>query len=140
MGWSWRNGVVAAHRWRLALPVALWLAGGAAVGQGNQAQRFPDVVAVDVRAAGAEVFDFDVTVSSPYDTPARYADGFRVTTPSGGVLGERQLRHDHQTEQPFTRDLHGVRVPAALRTVIVQARDRQHGYGGRSVQVRLPGR
>ena len=108
--------------------------------QSRESQRFPDIVAVKVRSAGAEVFDFDVTVSSPYDTPALYADGFRVTSLSGEVFGERKLLHDHQDEQPFTRDLHGVRIPRQVRQVVVQGRDQQHGYGGKSVQVQLPGR
>ena len=103
-------------------------------------QRHPDVVAAKVRAAGPDRFDFDVTVSSPYDTPKRYADAFRVTTIEGKVLGERILLHDHATEQPFTRDLYGVAIPAGIRTVRVQARDMKHGYGGRTVDVALPGR
>ena len=103
-------------------------------------QKHPDVVAVQVRQRAADSFDFDVTVSSPYDTPRRYADAFRVTDAGGRVLGERILLHDHANEQPFTRDLHGVRIAPDVRTVNVQARDMQYGYGGKSVSVRLPGR
>ena len=104
------------------------------------AGRFPDIVDARVRAAGGGVFDFDVTVSSPYDTPARYADGFRVLTPEGTELGVRKLWHDHQHEQPFTRDLHGVRVPPEVRRVVIQGRDQRHGWGGRTLEVALPGR
>lgn len=104
------------------------------------AQRFPDVVAVQVRASGADSYDFDVTISSPYDTPRRYADGFRVTGQDGKVFGERKLLHDHADEQPFTRDLHGVVIPRGVRAVVVQARDQQYGYGGKAVEVVLPGR
>lgn len=101
---------------------------------------FPDVLAAKVRASGANTFDFDVTVSSPYDTPARYADGFRVTDQAGMVLGERKLWHDHQSEQPFTRDLYAVKIAPGLKTVTVQARDQRSGYGGKAIEVRLPGR
>lgn len=104
------------------------------------AQRFPDVVAVQVRASGAESYDFDVTISSPYDTPRRYADAFRVTGKDGKVFGERKLLHDHADEQPFTRDLHGVVIPRGVRAIVVQARDQQFGYGGKSVEVMLPDR
>lgn len=104
------------------------------------AQKFPDVIDVRVRERTAQRFDFDVTVSSPYDTPQRYADGFRVTTPEGETLGERTLFHDHAGEQPFTRDLYGVHVPPGVRSVVVQARDQKHGYGGRAQRVKLPGR
>jgi hypothetical protein len=103
-------------------------------------QRFPDVVAVKVRSSGPDLFDFDVTISSPYDTPQRYADGFRVKTPGGGVLGERKLLHDHQDEQPFTRDLYSVRIRKPVSRVLVEARDQKFGYGGKVVEVALPGR
>jgi hypothetical protein len=103
-------------------------------------QRFPDVVSVKVQARGQDRFDFDVTVSSPYDTPRRYADGIRVVGRNNEVLGERKLLHDHADEQPFTRDLSVVKVPPGVRAVVVQARDQKYGYGGKSVQVALPGR
>ncbi len=76
--------------------------------------RFPDVMSAKVRAAPGGRFDFDITVSSPYDTPQRYADGFRVVAPTGAVLGERTLWHDHQGEQPFTRDLYAVPIPPGV--------------------------
>lgn len=103
-------------------------------------QRYPDVISATVQARDADIFDFDVTVSSPYDTPQRYADAFRVTGRDGVVYGERRLLHDHATEQPFTRDLYGVRVPRGVRNVVVHARDQKFGYGGRTVELMLPGR
>jgi hypothetical protein len=103
-------------------------------------QRFPDVIAAKVRASGAGQFDFDVTLSSPYDTPQRYADAFRVSTLEGKQLGERVLLHDHQTEQPFTRDLYGVKIPAGIKKVRIQGRDQKYGYGGKTMDVSLPGR
>lgn len=123
----------------LALVLAASTSAGAQTATAADPQ-FPDVLSATVRAVSANTFDFDVTVSSPYDTPQRYADGFRVTRLSGELLGERTLWHDHQNEQPFTRDLHGVRIPDGIRTVRIQARDQQHGYGGRSIEVELPGR
>jgi hypothetical protein len=116
------------------------LASAFAQAAGAGAQKYPDVVAATARARGADVFDFDVTVSSPYDTPQRYADAFRVLGKDGEVYGERILLHDHAGEQPFTRDLHGVHIPRGVRVVVVQARDMKHGYGGRTVDVALPGR
>lgn len=103
-------------------------------------QKYPDVVAATVQARASGTFDFDVTVSSPYDTPQRYADAFRVLGRDGAVYGERILLHDHAGEQPFTRDLYGVRIPRGVRAVTVQARDRKYGYGGKTVEVALPGR
>ncbi len=125
-----------------ASAAALLLATGLALAQPKPAQdqKHPDVVDVKVQARASNRFDFDVTLSSPYDTPQRYADAFKVMGPKGALYGERVLLHDHQTEQPFTRDLHAVQVPAGVRTVTVQGRDQKYGYGGKTMQVTLPGR
>lgn len=101
---------------------------------------FPDVVGAKAQARGDNAFDFDVTVSSPYDSAQRYADGFRVRSASGTVYGERKLVHDHAGEQPFTRDLYGVKIPPAVKRVTIEARDQQSGYGGKTFELRLPGR
>ena len=106
----------------------------------SEGQKYPDVVDVKVKASGENRFDFDVTLSSPYDTPQRYADAIRITSVAGLVYAERVLLHDHADEQPFTRDLQGVSIPARVRAVAVQGRDQKFGYGGRIVQVALPGR
>ena len=115
---------------------------GIAVAQtkSSEGQKFPDVVAVKLQPTGTNRFDFDVTVSSPYDTLERYADAFRVMSSDGVVFGERELLHDHANEQPFARDLYGVSIPSDVHVVIVQARDRKYGYGGQTVKVVLPGR
>jgi len=110
------------------------------IGQGAAQQMYPDVVAAKITPRGGDRFDFDVTVSSPYDTPQRYADAFRVVGPKGQVYGERKLLHDHAGEQPFTRDLYGVSIPAGIATVTVEARDQRYGYGGRKLEVAVPGR
>lgn len=103
-------------------------------------QKFPAVLSVGVKASGENRFDFDVTISSPYDTQQRYADGFRVIGDDGVVYGERKLWHDHADEQPFTRDLHGVSIKAGVHSVQVQGRDQKFAYGGKTATVILPGR
>jgi hypothetical protein len=111
-----------------------------ALAQPVNSQKHPDILSATVKARGVDTFDFDVTVSSPYDTPQRYADAFRALTLDRKVLGERVLLHDHQTEQPFTRDLYGVRIPADIKRVIIEGRDQLHGWGGKTIEVALPGR
>lgn len=103
-------------------------------------QKNPDVLRATVSQRGLDTFDFDVTVSSPYDTPQRYADAFSVTDKDGKIYGERILVHDHAGEQPFTRDLYHVSIPAAVKQVVIQARDMKFGYGGKSFEICLPGR
>lgn len=106
----------------------------------DKVRKFLDVVGAKVRASGDNEFDFDVTISSPYDTPQRYADAFRVMNADGKVYGERKLLHDHAGEQPFTRDLYGVTIPLDVKFVVIQARDQKYGYGGKTLKVSLPGR
>jgi len=124
----------------LAVALAIGVQSEPARAADRAAQKHPDVLAVKVRATGTDTFDFDVTVSSPYDTPQRYADAFRVFGSDGTIYSERKLLHDHASEQPFTRDLYGVKIPRGVRGVVVQARDQRFGYGGKTVQVALPGR
>jgi hypothetical protein len=129
------------NSWSGAIAVAICAALTApAVAQSPDEQKFPDVVSVRVSARGADRFDFDATISSPYDTPQRYADAFRAMSKDGTVFGERILFHDHAGEQPFTRDLYSVTIPNTTREVVIQARDKRYGYGGRTVTVALPGR
>jgi hypothetical protein len=120
--------------------LALVFAGSAAFPVEAAEQKYPDVVGVKVKARGQNIFDFDVTVSSPYDSAQRYADAFRAMGKDGEVFGERKLLHDHAGEQPFTRDLYGVMVPDDVRKVLIQAKDQKYGYGGKTIEVDLPGR
>lgn len=134
------SGIMPSRRRFAALFAALAAAAGMAAAADVVEQRFPNAIAARVRASSAGYFDFDVTVSSPYDTPQRYADAFHVMSREGQVFGERKLLHDHAGEQPFTRDLYGVAIPPTVRVVVVQARDSKFGYGGATVEVSLPGR
>ncbi|MGB8361039.1 MAG: hypothetical protein WCE80_06520, partial [Acidimicrobiia bacterium] len=79
-----------------------------------------------------------VTMSSPYDTASRYADAWRVVGDDGVVYGVNELTHDHAAEQPFTRSLTGVEIPASVSTVVVEGRDQVYGWGGATVTVTLP--
>lgn len=115
------------------------LGDGAATAEPESDDRFPDVVAVELRPTGADrIFDVAVTISSPYDTPARYADGWRVLDAAGNVLGTHSLRHDHAAEQPFTRVQRGLRIPSGVDEVTVEGRDLANGFGGRRLTLAVP--
>jgi hypothetical protein len=77
-------------------------------------------------------------MSSPYDSPERYADGWRILGAGGEVYGEMTLAHDHASEQPFTRTQSGVEIPDGATTVVVEGRDSENGYGGQTRTVDLP--
>ncbi|CAN5821987.1 hypothetical protein BH20ACT6_BH20ACT6_00960 [soil metagenome] len=98
-------------------------------------QQYPDVQDVAVSAADDGTYTFDVTISSPYDSAERYADGWRVLGPDGEVYGEMELTHDHASEQPFTRTQTGVEIPDGVDTVTVEGRDSENGYGGKRADV-----
>ena len=100
--------------------------------------QYPDVLAAELVATGANQYRVSVTLSSPYDTAARYADAWRVMAPDCTVLGVRILAHDHQTEQPFTRSLSGVEIPSDVAEVTIQGRDQVGGWGGTSLTVAVP--
>jgi hypothetical protein len=97
-----------------------------------------DVVDVKVRRNSSGTYDFDVTVRSVDKGWDYYADAFEVLGPDGRVLGRRILYHPHETEQPFTRDLHGVAIPAGVTQVTVRARHKPKGYDGATLQVKVP--
>lgn len=99
-------------------------------------QQFPDIVEAEATETDG-TWTFDVTVSSPYDTPERYADGWRVLDADGEVLGEHELGHDHADEQPFTRTQQGVTIPDGVAEVTIEGRDQANGYGGDTVVVDL---
>lgn len=121
-------------------PTAEQPAAGTAEPTGGEAdpdQEFPDVLAAGLMADG-DGHRIEVTVSSPYDTPERYADGFRVLTPDGEVLAEFEFTHDHADEQPFTRSRGPFEIPAGITEVEVEARDSENGYGGGTAVVTVP--
>ena len=103
----------------------------------SSGMRFPEIVGAEATPGGDGTFSFAVTVSSPYDSPERYADGWRILTPDGEVLGERPLLHDHANEQPFTRTLEGVEVRAGVEEVVVEGRDLENGWGGKTATIAL---
>jgi hypothetical protein len=66
-----------------------------------------------------------------------YADAWRVVDEAGKELGQRELLHPHQNEQPFTRSLSGMTIPAEIRVVYVEARDNVHGWSKQRIRVDL---
>ena len=99
-------------------------------------QEFPDVIGVEAARNGG-TWTFAVTISSPYDTPERYADAWRVLGPDGSEYGIRVLGHDHASEQPFTRSQSGIVIPEDVKVVTVQARDLTNGWGGATLDYEL---
>ncbi|MGI8730003.1 MAG: hypothetical protein ACR2LK_08460 [Solirubrobacteraceae bacterium] len=99
---------------------------------------FPDIVSAELKQTG-DSYTASVTVSSPYDSPERYADGWRVLKAgTDEVLGEHMLAHDHADEQPFTRMQRDLKIPADVERVTIEGRDQDNGYGGETVTIDVP--
>ncbi|MBI5105455.1 MAG: hypothetical protein HZB46_10840 [Solirubrobacterales bacterium] len=98
------------------------------------------MLGVRVIDVGGGRFDVRVVVSSPYDSRFRFADGWRVLTSDGDLLGERRFRRHHALEQPWTRTLRRVRIPPEVRRILVEGHDVANGYGGGVSFVAVPNR
>jgi hypothetical protein len=97
-----------------------------------------DVVGAKAMRAQDGTWRFDVTIRSNDKGWDYYADAFEVLAPDGRVLGTRVLLHPHEDEQPFTRELDAVRVPAGVDRVVIRARHKPKGYDGKTLELRLP--
>ncbi len=95
-----------------------------------------DTIAATAKKSGG-TWRFDVTVKHGDTGWDHYADAWRVVGPDGTVYGTRTLYHPHVNEQPFTRSLSGVKIPASVSSVTVESRDSVHGWGGATATVSL---
>ncbi len=98
---------------------------------------FPDVIDATATLEADGTWTVNATLSSPYDTPERYADAWRVVGPDGTEYGIRVLTHDHANEQPFTRSESGISIPDDVTTVTIEGRDQISGWGGASFELAL---
>jgi hypothetical protein len=99
-----------------------------------------DILGVEVQRSDDGTYTFKATVQHGDTGWEHYADRFDIITSDGRILGTRTLYHPHVDEQPFTRNLTGVLIPGGVNKIIVRARDSVHGYGGKTLEVELPGK
>lgn len=97
-----------------------------------------DVIAVEVKKQGDQMYAFDVTVSHNDEGWEHYANSWEVVGPDGVVYGTRTLHHPHVNEQPFTRSKSGIKIPAEVKIITVRAHDSVHEYGGAVFTVAVP--
>ncbi|MBI3562124.1 MAG: hypothetical protein HY080_10465 [Gammaproteobacteria bacterium] len=97
-----------------------------------------DVIDVQVSKVDANHYDFEVTVKHDDTGWEHYADKWEILGPDDKIIATRELAHPHVGEQPFMRSLENVTIPSGVTTVTVRAHDKQHGYGGKTVTVKLP--
>ena len=98
-----------------------------------------DVRIVDVRVECSASCRFSVTLEHGDEGWNHFANQWDVVTLDDELLGSRVLHHPHVDEQPFTRSLSGVIIPAGVSQVKLRARDSMHGYSEQEFLVDIPG-
>lgn len=104
---------------RYAIAVALVGVGSASAGEVS-------VIGADFDRRG-EAWQVSVTLRHDDSGWEHYADAWRVRDENGQVFATRTLHHPHVEEQPFTRSLSSVRLPAG-GTVYIEGHDKVHGW------------
>ena len=112
--------------------------GGSSLDPVESSDSFPEIIGVQLVSKGDRVYDVVVSISSPYDSPERYADGWRVLDEQGNVLGTHTLMHDHASEQPFTRTQRALEIPEGVARITVEGRDLANGFGGGTLSIEIP--
>ncbi|NBD29124.1 MAG: hypothetical protein GVY31_03680 [Alphaproteobacteria bacterium] len=97
----------------------------------------PTITEATARTDGG-AWTFSVTIAHPDTGWDHYADGWRVETGDGTILGTRVLAHPHVAEQPFARSLSGVAVPDGTETVFLRAKCFVDGWNADRVALTLP--
>ena len=95
------------------------------------------MIGASVRADDTGTYTVEATVRSADTGWDKYADAWEVLDESGAVLGTRELAHPHETEQPFTRSLANVEIPAEVETITIRARDSVEGFCGAAFELAL---
>lgn len=107
--------------------LALWVGCSALAGE---------VTIVEAKAAKTDdTWTVAVTLNHPGEDGKHRADLWRIVDQDGTVLATRKLGHAH--DQPFTRDLKGVKIPAHLDVVYIEAHDKVHGWAQERFTLKL---
>jgi hypothetical protein len=95
------------------------------------------ILAADFRSTEGNRWSVNVTLKHGDTGWDHYADNWRVVDSEGNILGDRVLYHPHVDEQPFTRELGGVKLPEGITTVYIEAHDKVHGWTKNRLKVDL---
>lgn len=87
----------------------------------------PQIVKVSVNKQSNGFYHFLVTLKHEDTGWEHYADAWSVVF-DDKEIGERVLYHPHENEQPFTRGLGDVQIPAGVTTVYIRAKCNKGDY------------
>lgn len=66
-----------------------------------------------------------------------YANAWQVVDVHNKLLGKRVLLHPHVNEQPFTRSLYSVKIPANVKVIFIEGIDSVHGLSPDRLRIDL---
>lgn len=118
-------------------PATIVAAEARATGAGNTGAG--NTGAGDRRAGDTGATDWTISVTLRHGDTGwdDYADGWRIVTDEGAVLATRPLAHPHVTEQPFTRSLSGLDLPAGT-PLFIESSTNVTGWSGARHPLALP--
>ncbi len=96
-----------------------------------------DVINVKASQADDKTWRFDVTLKHDDEGWDHYANQWVITDLDNKILATRTLYHPHVHEQPFTRNIQGVKIPDSITRVKIIARDSVHQRTGKVVEYDL---
>ena len=120
-----------------ALAAALALTTAVAIAPGAAPSDPARIVAAEARTSGGG-WSVSVTLRHGDTGWDDYADGWRIVTADGTILATRPLAHPHVTEQPFTRSLSGLDLPAGT-PLYIESSTSVTGWSGARHPLALPG-
>ena len=95
------------------------------------------VVDVKIHQQNDKTWTFAVTLKHDDKGWDHYANEWQVIGKDNKIFATRTLYHPHVNEQPFTRNLSGVKIPDNIKTVRVIAKDTVHGLSHNAAEVNL---
>ncbi len=98
-----------------------------------------EVEVVDVKASqdSDKTWHFRVTLKHEDEGWDHYANEWQVIAPDNKILTTRTLYRPHIKEQPFTRGIEGVKIPTAIKTIRIIAKDTVHGLSKNALKLNL---
>lgn len=98
----------------------------------------PQVVTSSATRDADGSWTISVSIQHPDTGWDHFANGWQVLTPDGAIIGYRELAHPHVDEQPFTRSLSGVKIPANVGAVLIRPHCTMDGWAAMPTMLVLP--
>ena len=95
------------------------------------------VLDIKARQLNDKTWTFAVTLKHNDAGWDHYANKWQIIDAKNKILGTRTLYHPHVHEQPFTRNLSGVKIPEGTKSVRVIAKDTVHGLSHNAAEINL---